>query len=178
MNKNAVICNLFILFLPYLVLCSGIEQRQTSSSSIAIPTFKYGYYSDVYPTGAVTTKPTTVAASPTTVNSTSIAGSEEESGPSGPVEVNQEEAFIASMCQPINQTNDPDLDFPCNKIVPYEAPCLYGKKHEELLNISVNSSPATPVRSGKDQFQCFCAETGPGPLFWDNSVQYVAAIIS
>ncbi|KAL8655805.1 MAG: hypothetical protein Q9226_002899 [Calogaya cf. arnoldii] len=108
-----------------------------------------------------------------TVNSTSMAGSEEETGPSGPVEESQEEAFIASMCQPINRTNHPDLNFPCNKIVIYEAPCLYGRNYEELLNISVNNSPATPVRSGKDQFQCFCAETGPGPLFWDNSVQIV-----
>lgn len=174
MSKN-IISNLSFFFLPFLGLCSGIEQRQTTSSSISVPTFRDGYYSDIYPTGAVAT---TAMASPKTVNSTSTAGSGEQTGHYGPVGVSQEEAFIASMCQPINTTDQPDLNFPCNKIILFEASCLYGQNYEELLKAYVNGSPATPIRSGKDQSKCFCAETGPGPDYWQNSVQYVAALIS
>lgn len=72
MSKN-IIRNLFILVLPSLGLCSGIERRQTTSSSISISIFRYGYYSDIYPTSLVTTTPTIAMASPKTANTTITA---------------------------------------------------------------------------------------------------------
>ncbi|KAL8778830.1 MAG: hypothetical protein Q9213_007222 [Squamulea squamosa] len=154
----------------YMVLSSGVERRQITSSYISVPTFDYGYYSDVYPKGELTTKPTASVASPTTVSNTTAAVGAEQSSFYGPVGVSQEEAFIASMCEPINKTNQPDLNFPCNKLLLYEAPCLYGKGYEELLRNSGSDSLATPVLQATDQFKCFCAEKGPGHDYWQNSV--------
>lgn len=176
--RGNIIHNLPILFSSSLLLCSGNQRRQTTFSSISVPTYRYGYYSDIYPTGAVSAKPTTTVAGPITVNGTSMAESEDQTGQYGPVGVTQAEAFIASMCHPINNTNQPDLNFPCNKIILDEAPCVYGKNYEELLKTYVNDSPATPIRSSKDQFECFCEDNGPGQSYWQNSVQYVATIIS
>lgn len=72
MSKN-IIRNLSILVVPSLGLCSGIERRQTTSSSISVPTFGYGYYSDIYPTSLVTTAPIIAMAGPETVTPTTTA---------------------------------------------------------------------------------------------------------
>ena len=160
------------------MLCS---ENQTTFSSISVRTYRYGYYSVIYPTSTGIRKPTTAAASqasPITVNDTLIIESEDHNGQYVPIGVSQAEAFIASMCQPINKTNQPDLNFPCNKIILYEAPCVYGSNYEELLKTYVNDSPATPIGSSRDQFECFCAENGPGQSYWQNSVQYVANMSS
>ncbi|KAL9001471.1 MAG: hypothetical protein Q9169_000046 [Polycauliona sp. 2 TL-2023] len=169
MSKN-IMYGLSILFLPFLVFCGKIEERQATSSSFSVPNYRYGYYSDLYPTGMVTATPTTAVASPKTINSASMAGSEDQGGADGSAGASQEDALIASTCQPLNGTNQPDLDFPCNRMRLYEAPCIYGKRYKDLIKTSVNSSFATPTQSGKDQLQCFCEKKGPGRAYWRNSV--------
>lgn len=169
-------CRALLLFSSRLVLSTGIQRRQeTISSSISVPSFGYGYYSDLYPSGGSTTRTVAIVADPTASSGSSrpdsfAAGSGGQSGSYGPVGATPEEAFIASMCQPVNKTNQPDLNFPCNKLLLFESPCLYGHSYDELLRSSGNESPATPVLSGNDQLKCFCAEKGPGQDYWQNSV--------
>ncbi|KAL8721029.1 MAG: hypothetical protein Q9225_002202 [Loekoesia sp. 1 TL-2023] len=93
-----------------------------------------------------------------------------QSGNSGSLGTTQEEAFIASMCQPANRTNQPDMNFPCNKILLYESPCIYGRSYPELLQSSHSDSAAPSAHGPNDQQQCFCANDGPGPQYWRNSI--------
>ncbi|KAL8808646.1 MAG: hypothetical protein Q9200_004162 [Gallowayella weberi] len=158
-----------------VALTSGLQRRQTASSSISVPAFGYGYYSNIYPTGDLPTGTAARVQSPSTtstssVNSISAAGSGSRGSSYGPVGATPEEAFVASMCQPVNVTNQPDLHFPCNKLLLYESPCLYGQSFEVLLKNSGSDSPAIPLLSANDQFKCFCADEGPGQDYWQNSV--------
>lgn len=83
----------------------------------------------------------------------------------------QEEAFIASMCSPVNQTNQPDMNFPCNRLALYESPCVYGKSYEDLMNITGSNSPASSLRSPSDQLTCLCTEGGQGHNYWQSSFE-------
>ncbi|KAL8682568.1 MAG: hypothetical protein Q9186_001421 [Xanthomendoza sp. 1 TL-2023] len=173
--KEAALLKASVLFFSHPVLSSGLQRRQTASSSISVPTFGYGYYSDIYPTVALTTGTAARVQNPSksstsSVTSVSAAGSRGPGSYYGPVGATPEEAFIASMCQPVNMTNQPDLKFPCNKLLLYESPCLYGRSYEVLLNNSGSDSPAIPLLPADEQFKCFCAEEGPGQDYWQNSV--------
>ncbi|KAL8689917.1 MAG: hypothetical protein Q9218_004521 [Villophora microphyllina] len=81
----------------------------------------------------------------------------------------QEEAFVASMCSPLNTTKQPDMNFPCNKFALYEIPCVYGKSYEDLLKNGGSDSPAPSLRSPNDQLTCLCTEGGQGQNYWQNS---------
>lgn len=80
-----------------------------------------------------------------------------------------QEAFIASVCSPVNKTNQPDMNFPCNKLFLYQSPCVYGKSYEDLLNINGSYRPAPTYQSAIDQLRCLCKEGGPGQDYWQNS---------
>ncbi|KAL8673311.1 MAG: hypothetical protein Q9168_002273 [Polycauliona sp. 1 TL-2023] len=104
-----------------------------------------------------------------------MSGSEDQVDDSGSVDGGgQDEAFIASMCQPVNVANQPDLNFPCNRMILYTAPCLYGKSYTELSKAYVNRSLPTPDRLGKDQYHCFCDKGGVGQGYWQNAVRAAA----
>lgn len=168
-------CNLLSLVFSQLVVSEGIQRRQNDSpSSISVPSFTYGYYSQVYPNGEVTSSVSsnthraidTGATSSTKADITQSRGTPAadvgvgsspggQSGNSGSMGAAQEEAFIASMCQPVNRTNQPDMDFPCNKILLYEFPCIYGQSYQELLQSSDSAAPST--HDPNDQQKCFCA---------------------
>ena len=188
---SLVLTNLSFLLLSKLVISTIVQPRLiASSASISVPVFTYGYYSQVYPNGEVTTSigtitrnvPSTGALSPSSTRSVSLSGTLAAgvglgSGPggsnsdTGPVDTTQEEAFIESMCQPVNKTNEPDMSFPCNKILLYETPCIYGQSYAELVQNSRNGSVIAPNHGPKDQQSCFCAADGLGPQFWQNSVE-------
>lgn len=169
-----------------LVLSSALQRRQTQlSSALSVPTFVYGYYSQVYPNGEGTTsgvsKSQNAAApsitAPTNSSSTtrpsSLSPLGAGSGPGGqnfgPVGVNEEEAFVASMCQPINKTDQPDMNFPCNKLLLYGAPCVYGQSYETFLKTGAGDGVTLPLLSPNDQLKCFCTQGGPGHAYWQNS---------
>lgn len=157
----------FLLFIQF-VLSGSVQNRQdTSPSSISIPAFTYGYYSQLYPNGETAASTTSTVTASTT--SLATASNDQPSGTTTASE-SQEEEFIASMCQPVNQTKQPDMNFPCNKIRLYEYSCVYGLSYQELLQHGGSDSVAPPTHGPKDQRGCFCADEGPGPQYWQNSI--------
>ncbi|KAL8833514.1 MAG: hypothetical protein Q9170_004231 [Blastenia crenularia] len=164
-----------------LVIATGIQPRQpTSPSSLSIPVFTYGYYSQVYPSGEVTSGVTTDTRSSSNGGTITSIGSQltgtpaagNGSGPDseGQVGTPHKDVFIASMCQPVDRTNQPDMSFPCNRIPLYESPCLSGQTYQDLRDNGGSDSAAPSTHGPKDQQYCFCAIDGPGPQYWQNSV--------
>ncbi|KAL8873157.1 MAG: hypothetical protein Q9174_001326 [Haloplaca sp. 1 TL-2023] len=153
-----------------------LENRQAqSSSSLSIPTFTYGYFSDVYPNGGPATSPsiTTPGKTSSTTEPSALSVLDAASGPggqnTGPVGVSKEESFIASVCQPLNSTNQPDMNFPCNRLLIYEVPCVYNVSYETLLKAGAGDGAAPSLLSPSDQQKCFCTEDGRGHDYWQNS---------
>ncbi|KAL8969770.1 MAG: hypothetical protein Q9183_001835, partial [Haloplaca sp. 2 TL-2023] len=153
-----------------------LEHRQAQPpSSLSIPTFTYGYYSDVYPNGGPVTSPSITTPGKTSSTSEPSALSALASGSrpggqnAGPVGVSKEESFIASMCQPINSTNQPDMNFPCNRLLIYEVPCVYNVSYETLLKTGNRGNAAPSLLSPNEQQKCFCTEDGRGYDYWQNS---------
>lgn len=165
----------FLLFIQ-LVTSNDVQSRQdVSPPSISIPSFTYGYFSQLYPNGEASTGVGTSNAFPTsTVGAASITANQPNE--TSIASESQKQEFIASMCKPVNKTNQPDMNFPCNKIRLYEYSCIYGLSYQELLQKG-NSDGAVPSNHGpKDQRGCFCKDEGPGPQFWQNAIEYVVAI--
>ena len=153
-----------------------LEHRQAQSpSSLSIPTFTYGYYSDVYPNGGPATSPSinTPGKTSSTSEPSELSALAAGSGPggqnAGPVGVSKEESFIASMCQPINSTNQPDMNFPCNRLLIYEVPCVYNVSYETLLKAGTVDNVAPSLLSPNEQQKCFCTEDSRGYDYWQNS---------
>lgn len=171
----------FLLPLSPLVV-SGIQRRQNDSpvSSIAIPTFTYGYYSKVYSKGEAGTSADAASASTTTaanprgtgsVPSSAAPSSGWQSDEFGVFAASQGGAFVASMCSPIDkETKQPDMIFPCNKIIDALSQCSFGKSYQELVSGSDSGSVASSTRNSTDQLECFCAQDGPGQQYWQNNV--------
>ncbi|KAL9017113.1 MAG: hypothetical protein Q9185_005573 [Variospora sp. 1 TL-2023] len=161
----------------HLVISTDIQRRQeeTPSSSLSIPTFTYGYYSQVYPNGAVTSTANAAMATGGTQPSTR-SGSGGQDGDSQSPNASEEEIwsekewFIFDMCSPDkNGTERPDINFPCNRLLQDEWECFYGQGYQELLQ-NKNNDTAPTLRSDKDQLECFCAQDGPGQQYWQNSI--------
>ncbi|KAL8732713.1 MAG: hypothetical protein Q9181_003858 [Wetmoreana brouardii] len=181
---SIVVRSSLLLSFSLLVFSDGVHRRQTQpSSSMSVPMFSYGYYSQIYPNGEVTTgvsnsrsptatgmkTPTKSSSAQPRATSAAAAGSGPGGPNFGPVAASQEEAFIASVCQPVNNTNQPDLNFPCNKLLLYETPCIYGQSYEELLKSSRSDSLAPPLLSANEQLKCFCKSV-QGQNYWQNSL--------
>ncbi|KAL8998480.1 MAG: hypothetical protein Q9188_006095 [Gyalolechia gomerana] len=153
-----------------LVTSTDVQSRHdVSSPSISIPSFTYGYFSQLYPNGEASTGVGTRNAFPTsTVGAASITANQPNE--TSIASESQKQEFIASMCKPVNKANQPDMNFPCNKIRLYEYSCIYGLSYQELLQKG-NSDGAVPSNHGpKDQRGCFCTDEGPGPQFWQNAI--------
>ncbi|KAL8763334.1 MAG: hypothetical protein Q9184_000805 [Pyrenodesmia sp. 2 TL-2023] len=169
-----------LLFSPLVV--SGIQRRQNDSplSSILIPTFTYGYYSQVYPNGEAGNSADAASASTTTAANPSRTGSLPSSAAPSPgwqsdefgvFAASQGGAFVASMCSPIEkETKQPDMIFPCNKIIDALSRCSFGKSYQELVSGSDGASVASSPRNLTDQLACFCAQDGPGQQYWQNNI--------
>lgn len=164
----------------HLVISTDIQRRQedSPSSSLSIPTFTYGYYSQVYPNGAVTSTANPALATSGTQPSTR-PGPDGQDGDSQSPNASEEEIwsekewFIFDMCSPDkNGTERPDINFPCNRLLRDEWECFYGQGSQEPLQNKNNDTTPT-LRSDKDQLECFCAQDGPGQQYWQNSILYV-----
>ncbi|KAL8990894.1 MAG: hypothetical protein Q9177_000548 [Variospora cf. flavescens] len=161
----------------HLVISTDIQRRQedSPSSSLSIPTFTYGYYSHVYPNGAVTSTANPALATSGTQPSTR-PGPDGQDGDSQSPNAGEEEIwsekewFIFDMCSPDkNGTERPDINFPCNRLLRDEWECFYGQGSQEPLQ-NKNNDTAPTLRSDKDQLECFCAQDGPGQQYWQNSI--------
>ncbi|KAI4205787.1 MAG: hypothetical protein LQ348_001138 [Seirophora lacunosa] len=169
--------SLLVLLFSDLITTTDIQRRQNESpsSSLPIPTFTYGYYSQVYPNGEVTP-----AANPATTTSGTQAsttsgfggqgGGSQASSANEAAPFTEKESFISDVCFPyIQRTERPDMNFPCNKLILDAGACYFGRGNEELLLHNENDT-ASSLRSDKDQLECFCAQGGPGQQFWQNTI--------
>ncbi|KAL8973222.1 MAG: hypothetical protein Q9197_002448 [Variospora fuerteventurae] len=142
----------------HLVISTDIQRRQEDppSSSLSIPTLTYGYYSQVYPNGAVisTANPTmaTGGTQPSTRSGPGGQDGDSQSPNASEEEIwSEKEWFIFDMCSPDkNGTERPDINFPCNRLLQDEWECFYGQGYQELLQ-NKNNDTAPTIRSDKDQ---------------------------
>ena len=164
------------------IAASDIHRRQISTGPtfLSVPVFSYGYYSQIYPNGEISTstgtnlQPRGTASG--TVTATTSAASDTQAAtlsgtaalPSnpllGPVGTTAEEAFIASVCAPLNSSRQLDMNFPCNKILTYEVACVLGQNYTSALQ----DSDINQRTSSGDQLKCFCPG-GQGADIWQNA---------
>ncbi|KAL8939442.1 MAG: hypothetical protein Q9216_003348 [Gyalolechia sp. 2 TL-2023] len=156
-----------------LVISTDVQRRQNVfPSSMSIPAFTYGYYSQLYPNGETTSEMGTNNA-PTISVKGAASPTADQSSEHTMAPGNQKDEFVASMCEPVNNTNQPDMNFPCNKIRLYEYSCIYGLGYQELLQnecrrlhgaSAENIDDYAPVPYISAFSSAYCAQPSSNPL--------------
>ncbi|EME85668.1 uncharacterized protein MYCFIDRAFT_213948 [Pseudocercospora fijiensis CIRAD86] len=74
-----------------------------------------------------------------------------------------QKAYLASVCQPYNSTNMPDLNAPCNAIAAIQGECIYGPEYLSVPNSNGDRDFGDiSTQSNETQRVCLCESQ-----FWD-----------
>ena len=169
-------------FAPLLLLLL-FDSPVAADSSISVPTFTFGHFSDIYPSGytpppSPTMTLTGVFASQASVESeaaskasaTGQASSGSLRGDGSPKNL-----YLNKVCQPLSGKGVPDQAFPCNRAITLVSACVFGDEFaKNASNAIAPPSPPPKERSSEDQQQCLC----PGGKGQDYFQYYAGYLIS
>ena len=136
--------------------------------SFSGPTFTYGAFTEVYPSGYTLPPPFPTETSAVSESASSSFTSTVEYLGHGH---NTKDVYLRSMCEPrAKATGDPraeagrDPKFPCNRLQNYTYTCVFNATYEVVDEHGASLNEVSP----KKQQQCFCSG-GRGNGFWEDA---------
>ena len=127
------------------------------------PSFAFGAFSSIYPSGYTTPAPlpvetSTLTRSPASTSSRSVTHSDAKG------------SYLRSMCAPQNASHptasEPDQRFPCNRVSNSTYTCIYNATVQEVEESTEEGSGLREV-SPQEQQECLCPG-GKGNRIWED----------
>ena len=155
-----------------------------SADSASVPTFTYGHFSDIYPSGYTPPpSPTLTGIFASEASAESVAASKASATTATSNwpsygEESPKNLYLDSMCQPISDNGVPDQAFPCNRAATLVSTCVFGEEYAKNATMAIAPpSPPPEERSPADQQRCLCPG-GKGQDYFQYYEGYTSVVLS